>query len=405
MAWRMVSVTISFCPIAIDFLSKICAQFWHAFKISAIKTSLTSTTMPDLPQELIDAIIEDVPDASLPACALTATAFVIPSQRRLFRWLSLAHPTQYSRAAALLTSSRHLTPYVHALALDVKEIPPDCADLKSILAQLTELERLSIAGDLHSHTPFAQNPCLLDVFRLPSLKCRSPTSPLPADYAPIPPPVPPPQNLWHLRVVGDPYDTVVPFVLEPQRAGYLNKLTRLTLTFAPLSDEFLPKFMALLSSCSGTLKHLDMELAAPLDLPPLPALTSLELSIDIDTVHDPALFASIVSGTTKSMPHLAVLTLAISDRPPHHHRHHWAAPDGVAWPQLWHDLDAALLALPALRHAVFALRYFTPEPERYAAFVPHIAGKLPRALSAGFLRFSTGVSVVRAHPMDGFADE
>jgi len=202
--------------------------------------------MPDLPQELIDAIIEDVPDASLPACSLTSTAFVTSSQRRLFRWMSLAHPTQYSRAAALFTSSRHLAPYVHSLALDVKGIPPDSADLKSILAQLTELERLAIAGDLHSHTPFAQNPCLLDVFRLPSLKClalhhlTAPRSLIAhafatfdqvslshlaaaAGYEPIPEPVPPPRNLWNLRVVGDPYDTVVPFVLEPQRTEYLKK--------------------------------------------------------------------------------------------------------------------------------------------------------------------------------------
>lgn len=43
--------------------------------------------------------------------------------------------------------------------------------------------------------------------------------------------------------------------------------------------------------------------------------------------------------------------------------------------------------------------------DRYEAFIPHTAAKLPRVLSAEFLRFSTGVSVVRAHPMDGFTEE
>jgi uncharacterized protein YfiM (DUF2279 family) len=42
--------------------------------------------------------------------------------------------------------------------------------------------------------------------------------------------------------------------------------------------------------------------------------------------------------------------------------------------------------------------------DRYEAFIPHTAAKLPRVL-AEVLRFSTGVSVVRAHPMDGFTEE
>ncbi|KAJ6457837.1 hypothetical protein C8R47DRAFT_1328374 [Mycena vitilis] len=46
--------------------------------------------MADLPQELINAIVDEVDDENdLPSCSLAARAFVDPSQRRMFRGLSL----------------------------------------------------------------------------------------------------------------------------------------------------------------------------------------------------------------------------------------------------------------------------------------------------------------------------
>ncbi|KAJ7731522.1 hypothetical protein B0H16DRAFT_1264563, partial [Mycena metata] len=70
------------------------------------------TTMPQLPQELINAILEDAPDSSLGACSMTARAFVATSQRRLFRWMSLVGIAQYEHADRLFEGSPHLAGYM-----------------------------------------------------------------------------------------------------------------------------------------------------------------------------------------------------------------------------------------------------------------------------------------------------
>jgi hypothetical protein len=136
-------------------------------------------------------------------------------------------------------------------------------------------------------------------------------------------------------------------------------------------------------------------------------MRSLELSIDIDTVYTPALFASIVSTATASTPNLEILTLSLADRPAYSHTHHWDPPDGVSWPQLWHDIDATIMRLraAALRKVFFSLRYFMCEPERFDAFVVHVKSKLPRAVAAGLIVFTHRPSVIMAHPMDCFVDE
>ncbi|KAK7042635.1 hypothetical protein R3P38DRAFT_322392 [Favolaschia claudopus] len=68
--------------------------------------------VPELPQELIDAIVGEVPDSSLPACFLAGVTFVVSSQRRLFRWMSLEDGiAKYEKAARFLASSPHLGKY------------------------------------------------------------------------------------------------------------------------------------------------------------------------------------------------------------------------------------------------------------------------------------------------------
>ncbi|KAJ7096798.1 hypothetical protein C8R44DRAFT_812289 [Mycena epipterygia] len=380
--------------------------------------------MPALPQELIDAVIKDVPESSLAACSLTATAFVTSSQRRLFRRMSLSKITAYERTADVLASSPHLGSYVLSLALDIKELPNNYPLLKSILAPFTKIERLSIAGDDSVVQRITSNICLLDLLDLPSLKClalhnlRVPRSLVAHALgtfdqvslshlttslgdAPIPTAIPPRANLWHLHTVENPYDGVLAFLLDPMRFAYFKKLARLTLTFASMPDALPPRVMALLSCCAGTLNHLELQLSTPIDLPPLPAIRSLELRIDNGTLKNPTLFASMVSRATAPTPHLAVLTLAISVRFHYDGLYHWA--NGVSSPEPWHTLDSALLAISSLCEVQFALRHFKFDPERYQAFVPHVASRLPLAQSAGLLRFSCGPLLV--HPLDWFVDE
>ncbi|KAJ7910496.1 hypothetical protein B0H13DRAFT_2486842 [Mycena leptocephala] len=325
--------------------------------------------MPDLPQELVDAIVDQVPDSSLGACSLTATAFVTSSQRRLFRWMSLGSDMGpgYERTADLLASSPHLGKYVRLLALDIRDIPQDYVHLKSILPLLPEIERLSIM-DL--------NPCLFDLLSLPTLRCFAmdrlnyiPSSLIVRALASFeqvvltslfnifedPGADPAPGALRHLFA----HEDILPFLLDSSRAGYLKNLERLSVVIPPIADLFQPKFTELLVACSSTLTHLAIELEqSPTYLPTLPGLRSLELWLDVELTKAPNTLLSILSDTLTPLPHLEVLTLAILDRPAGPHR-----PNRQCGRAAGHDT-------PDLREVHFSLRLFGKEAERYAEFVP-----------------------------------
>jgi hypothetical protein len=243
--------------------------------------------MPDLPQELIDAIVDVVPESSLGACSLTATAFVVSSQRRLFRWMSLDDIPSYERTAHLLVSSPHLGPYFRYLALVIKDIPKDYAPLESILAPLTEIEYLTISGDSASAaTPnqIAQNPCLIDLLSIPTLRCFALQ-----DLVDVPSSIisralssfeevelfrvsianeedqeeevlSSPGGLWHLNILFDGYESLLPFVLHPKRIESLHQLGRLSVVIPPIPELLQPRFRELLVACSSTLEHLEIEL-------------------------------------------------------------------------------------------------------------------------------------------------
>jgi hypothetical protein len=242
--------------------------------------------MPDLPQELIDAIVDVVPESSLGACSLTATAFVVSSQRRLFRWMSLDDIRSYERTAYLLVSSPHLGPYFRYLALVIKDVPKDFAPLKSILAPLSEIEYLTISGDSASAaTPnqIAQNPCLIDLLSIPTLRCFAlqdlvdvPSSMISralstfeevglfrvsiANEDQEEEVLSSPGGLWHLNIPFDGYESLLPFVLHPKRIGALHQLGRLSVVIPPIPELLQPRFRELLVACSNTLEHLEIEL-------------------------------------------------------------------------------------------------------------------------------------------------
>ncbi|KAJ7735388.1 hypothetical protein DFH07DRAFT_843705 [Mycena maculata] len=385
---------------------------------------------PDLPQEVIDAILEDVPDSSLGACSLTATAFVTSSQRRLFRWMSLRNLSAYERTARLLASSPHLGPYFRYLALSITDIPKDYPVLKSILALLNELEYLSISGNANGPTwnQIGQNPALIDLLSRPTLRCFAlhhlsgvPSSVIlralssckevllshlsitdesqDAEVAP-------PTELWHFGVTSDAYGRhgILPFVLHPTRVGYLRRLRRLSVVLPPIPEELMDSFMALLIACSSTLEHLEIELTEALvidNLPTFPALRVLELWIDVEAAKTPTTLNAIVAGTTAAMPHLEALTIALLDRPPRNpQRHQWTG----RRPWAWADLDSTFVDMPdALRQVTLALLYFDKDPERYAAFVAYMQDNLPRAFDAGLLAFVYHPSFT--HAMDRFSED
>ncbi|KAJ7765619.1 hypothetical protein B0H16DRAFT_1717535 [Mycena metata] len=378
--------------------------------------------MSQLPQELIDAIIEDVPESSLKACSLTATAFVISSQRRLFRWMSLSNIPSYERTAILLAVSPHLAKYFRFLAADIKLIPPEYLLLKLILAQLTELERLSIVGDvMFRWNQLARNPCLIEVLSLPTLTGFAiqdlgdvPSALLSralasfeqvvlsrvniVDEAQDTEDCSSPGNLWHLVILldHDEMNPITSWALDPKRLQLLRQIKRLSLMSPAFPELLFPRLVGLLSASSSTLQHLEIELTAPPPpLPALPALTALDLILDVEVAKNPARFNSILSDTVASMPHLEVLTLALLDRPLN-------GPARPQWtshrPWQWADLDSTLTDMPHLREANLSLRNFGSEPQRYAVFVQFMQAHLPRAFDAGLIKFSSRFCFL--HPMD-----
>ncbi|KAF7342356.1 hypothetical protein MVEN_01824200 [Mycena venus] len=425
--------------------------------------------MSQVPQELIDAILELVPEKSLLACALTATSFVKTSQRRIFRWMSIVKIPAYERIATILTKSPHLGQYVHFLALHIAAIPADWAPLKNILSTMTELERLTITGDANApaRNQLGLNPCLIELLSVPSLLCVGLD-----DLSDVPASVvtkaletfeevslsrltidagdvgegstestPPTESdfLWHLNVTMDAWESIIPFLFQPRKMGYLKYLSRLSLTIMPIPESLRGAFTATLTACAPSLERLELEFSAAFALPTLPVLWHLELWVHSDTAVDvhPDTFPTAISTGLAAAPHLGILTVAVRERPVGRHLFNWGILTLIhsdAWVALEdqfleaHNRRPASPSVPvgesrgepednappddqdedeaqfdALEEVHFSLRYFQHEPDRYSAFMADLRAKLPRTRAAGLLTFSHH-STFR-HPMDRFSRE
>ncbi|KAJ7100860.1 hypothetical protein B0H15DRAFT_817521 [Mycena belliarum] len=373
--------------------------------------------MSKFPQELIDAIIDKIPysSPSLAACALTSTAFVISSQRRLFWDISLSSIGTYQRVAEILASSPHLGAYVRWLALDIKEVPQDFLALKAIVPRMPNVERLTIAGNAWTiPNQVAENPCLLELISLPSLKALSlddlaeitPSFILRAfssveqlslsrigfaNAAEDPGDAVSNARVEHLKVCVDMDGTILSFISERTRFPHLRNLASISVLYPPICDAVKPGFNSLLTACSSTLNHLTLELEASYDnLPVLPVLSHLELWLDVELLRTPVQLAAIVSRTAAATPHIHVLTLAMLDRPQQPPRRQLAFASSVAE---WPALDDAIMDIRDLREVVLTLRNFTENPKRYAAFIPYMRLKLPRVSEERSLRFGHGRAV------------
>ncbi|KAJ7023041.1 hypothetical protein C8F04DRAFT_542127 [Mycena alexandri] len=242
--------------------------------------------MPELPQELINAIVDEVSDSSLMACSLTSTVFVAPSQRRLFRQLALTDLPTYQRAARLLVFSPHLGRHVRSLAVHITGIPRNFSLLRNILGYFLDVERVAIVGDSMTANQISENPCLITLLSLPTLKCFAfeHMNGVPAalisralsaceqvllsylsiahedelaseafTYSGI---------LWNFGIAGDAYGKILSFALDPRRIGSLCRLKRLSVIFPPIAGTLIHRFTELLVSCAWTLEYLELELGA-----------------------------------------------------------------------------------------------------------------------------------------------
>ncbi|KAK6974340.1 hypothetical protein R3P38DRAFT_3133388 [Favolaschia claudopus] len=388
--------------------------------------------VPDLPQELIDAIVDEVPDSSLPAWSLTvltATSFVVSSQRRLFRWMSLEDGiAKYVKAARFLAASPHLGRYFRNLALNLGKVPADFAELRVIVAALSELECVTIRGDPDGMAPgryLTQNSCLIELISLPTLRCLAlhvidlPSSvvlralssleevilhcvtfvdeeeeQLEGEGRTIAP-----GNVWHLKVRS--WDTpTLAFILHPRHNVLLQNLGRFTVVFPPVEELLQPHFIQFY------LWHVPRSNTPPTYLPTLPNLYVLELLIDVELTKSPPDFISIISaGIMISATHnLEVLIIAILDRPDGPHR-----PDCQLWTARnstdWAPLDSALMdmAQEHLCEVHFSLRSFANSDRgrfSFDAFAGFVGAHMPRVIAAGLVGMD--YSPHFTHPMWSF---
>ncbi|KAJ7469813.1 hypothetical protein B0H11DRAFT_2043535 [Mycena galericulata] len=397
--------------------------------------------MVELPQELIDAILEVVPGSSLRECSLTASSFVHTSQRRIFRALSLSEIPAFERMAIILTESPHLGQYVRHLSLQISHIPSDWAPLKRLLSTMPTIERLAISGVANESTrsQIQLNPSLLEILSLRSLRCVALD-----DLGDVPGSliiqilssfeevslsslsIVNEQDeigdgsssavsgiLWHLSVTGDPHGTILPFLIEPRRLGHLSRLTHLTIVRMDIFHD--DTFLAFLVACSPVLEYLELEVHLPLVFPQLPALYVLELWIPDDAAQA---IPDIVLPALTAIPYLECLTIAIVERPAGQHIFHWDDPALVQTPS-WQELDVRFVVMmernwdfepslyerycpSPLREVEISLRGFSYEPERFATFVPNMKAKLPLTLNCSLLAFSYQPAILP--PMDRFSD-
>jgi hypothetical protein len=258
------------------------------------ETSLGKNQSPDsaisLPQEIFDAIIEEVRDsASLTSCALVGTPFLSPSQRNIFRRLSLhrgqshRHPSLIA-AADFFAAYPHLASYVRDLSIELPDTALDAAALQVVLRLIQNIERLVVLGKSVSWKRLGPETAsaLLDTIALPSLSRlhlfhiqRVPMALIAAAVS-IPivsfnvvstnPAEEPEQlhdsvsapRLRHLTLLYTGL-TVLPicnFLLHPRYPPYTSRVERLEIRIDQFSGEYDQR---LLTACAGTLKHLAID--------------------------------------------------------------------------------------------------------------------------------------------------
>ncbi|KAF7326122.1 hypothetical protein MKEN_00463700 [Mycena kentingensis (nom. inval.)] len=318
------------------------------------------TMPPDIPQEIVDAILTHIPSIDLDtlhACALVSSAFHAPSRRRLFHSLrlfrlrSLQHPT-LGAAARLFESSPELAVHIRDLTIELSSEDEDCKALETILPLIASaglLGRLVIAGkaarwvDIRKTAP-ALPDALLAVIRIPSLQKLHIMNlyglPLEVLVAALEVPVVSfsqavcvkklafpaagrdPESDWRLRhlaladsVVGGALGVFECLVRAPSVP-----LTRLDLRLTPLNAHYEERLFV---ACSGTLEELVLDTAelsdpATYPVPPLPHLRRLSLKLFIGHARSlPAPFLSTLAHFTApaAVPALHTLTLRFPHSP------------------------------------------------------------------------------------------
>ncbi|KAJ7734552.1 hypothetical protein DFH07DRAFT_128455 [Mycena maculata] len=310
--------------------------------------------MISFPQELLDAIVDEINDAStLASCALAAKPLLLPCQRKIFRSLHLvSHEPRkprmrgalnFTEAHALFTGAPHLGSYVRNLTIQVPVALTDLPGWNLALHSAQNVERL-VVYEAASSMPRSILPpetmtSLVEFLASPSLgrlhlaEVRNVPSALISAAMLIPvvsfihvrlkqeDPLIPTQlhsstSVPRLRDLTIMFSTPLPgpcdFLLHPRHPPYTSHIERLEIRLTPRGDQ------RLLTACAATLKYLvlDAILDTSINIPHLPLVCDVKIEVSVDEDWRlPASLPPILSQIPTSLPAVETITLVfVSDR-------------------------------------------------------------------------------------------
>ncbi|KAJ7735782.1 hypothetical protein B0H16DRAFT_1575344 [Mycena metata] len=295
------------------------------------------TTMIPLPQELVDAIIDQVEDVpTVKCCALVSGSFISSAQRKLFRVVRVPvgrrKMTNYSH---FLGESPHIASYIRDLTIGTHSDEPTA--LIDILAVVQNVQRLVLHGtakDNPGFTPAVLN-CLsrptLERLHLRYMQGVSPTIISAAMAVPVvtfwcvsmdateeqpPSDFAPRIQQLRLRNSGPAVLEICNFLLHPRKHLYTDYIEYVDIRMDSESEDYDYRF---LSACARTLKFLAIDpggLVNTINLPYLPYVLGVEIEIYIDHTRQlPSHFPSTLERLASSLPIVETITLSFAVEP------------------------------------------------------------------------------------------
>ncbi|KAJ7832093.1 hypothetical protein B0H14DRAFT_3463704 [Mycena olivaceomarginata] len=314
--------------------------------------------MSPLPQELFDAIIDEIHDKeTLKACALVGSSFLPPSQRKLFRKVRLGGSSGLGRrsrnTAAALAESPHLVSYIRDFTMVMPSTVQNSVPVAGVLRSVQNIESLAVFGRAvnWNRLGYEASSALLDCLSRPSLRRLDlkhvegvPTAFILAATA-----IPvvsfeyvrmdlgegvsdhlrnsaPASRIRHLILNdgGPAVFDICDFLLHPRRnPAYRQQIERLEIRIDQHSASHFERIMA---ACAATLKCLAVHATDLIRLPLLPSVLEVEIKVFVgDNRRLPLFFSSNLSQVASSLPLVETITLVFVVAP---------LPPEVRWPNV-----------------------------------------------------------------------
>ncbi|KAJ6474902.1 hypothetical protein C8R45DRAFT_1160130 [Mycena sanguinolenta] len=350
--------------------------------------------MASLPPELIDSIVEHVPDEkSLLACALTASSFLNASQARIFHSISLVHDTAYERLAGILAQSPRLGTVKALVQKQLPRHPPLIGFLSLESLRCVALVKLE-------NVPSSIVTTLLDT----CVDVRLFQTSIILEDDGVQRAFPTFHPTRHLEV-SESTGAITAFLALPRQSDNLRSLTKLNLSDG-VPGGSAPRD-TLLAACAPTLEILTIRARRGLALPALPFLRQLTLWAKPRVEGIPYTIPSSVSVALRAAPRLKKVTIRILDESMDHaFDSNWSNSPSPEWlvldkqlsemhmQQRWGDSDNN----SQLSDVHSSLIYSHSSAERCASFETEVKRRLPQC---GFTyREITGVGA-RERRMSG----